>query len=70
MSKFDYFRARAAAYRRMAMDAKDDRMSADMHELAAIFDSIAATCEKQRSAGPLRQRLFSGSLLIRRIFAR
>jgi hypothetical protein len=70
MSKFDYFRTRAAAYRRMAIDAKDDRTAGDMHEIAAIFNCIADTCDEHRSASPLRQRLFSTNTLIRRIFAR
>jgi len=70
MSKFDYFRTRAAAYRRMAIDAKDDRIAGDMREIAATFDCIADTCDDYRSASPLRQRLFSMDVLIRRLFAR
>ena len=70
MSKFDYLRARAVAYRRMAIGAENARMSADMFEVAALFDSIADTCDEQQSASPLSQRLFSGRLFIQRIFGR
>jgi len=70
MSKFDYFRTRAAGYRRMAIGAKNDRISADMYEVAAIFDFIADTCDDHRSVSPLRQRVFSTGALIRRIFTR
>lgn len=70
MSKYDYFRARAAAYRKMAMEAKDAQTSNDMNEIAAVFNCIADTCDEQRPASPLHQRLFSKSLLVRRLFAR
>ena len=70
MSKFDYFRTRASAYRRMAIVAKDGRACNDMQDIAALFDRLADICDEQRRTSPMKQRLFSVGLLVRRFFGR
>ena len=66
----NYFRSRAAAYRQQAFDAKDDRVSGDLHEIAAMFNRIADAFGNGRTTALPRQRLFFPGFLLRIFFAR
>ena len=42
MSNLEHFRSRAAEYRRLAQDSRDERRAGDLFEIANLFDSMAA----------------------------
>jgi len=69
MPDASYFRSRAGAYCRMAIDAKDRKLSNDLFEIAAIFSFIADASDAPRLTHATTER-FGAMRFIARIWNR
>jgi hypothetical protein len=53
MSYVDYFRSRASAYRQLANESEDEKISGDMYEIASMFSRMADDL-RDRELVPIR----------------